>query len=112
MMPESCEGRGHSYLPPSTLEPFQRQQPDFFGAAFFVTFLGAAFFFGAAFFTVAIYFPPFVLVSAKPGTNILVSLQFIAVNGIFFNDFFHQRLSTARRRNPKRACKILPMCVN
>lgn len=53
-----CEGRETdiSDCRPSSLEPFQRQQPDFFGAAFFVSFFAAAFFFGAAFFTVAIYF--------------------------------------------------------
>lgn len=55
---ELCEGRetGISDCRPSSLKLFQRQQPDFFGAAFFVSFFAAAFFFGAAFFTVAIYF--------------------------------------------------------
>jgi hypothetical protein len=47
-------------------------------------------------------------VLAKPGTNILVSLQFIGVNGIFFNVFFYKRLT----RPPKEGLQERPMYVN
>jgi hypothetical protein len=47
-------------------------------------------------------------VLAKPGTNILVSLQFIGVNGIFFNVFFGKRLT----RPPKEGLQERPMYVN